>query len=114
MKMKFKLITVLVSVWTTLSSCSTQREFILDAEVVSMTRKNLPKGRDLKTLGNVKTKWCSGDTPAFKTGATNHGFIDQVTAKAQKMKRADFVVSPRFYMIDGKCMEIVGIAAAVK
>jgi hypothetical protein len=96
------------------ASCTTHREFILDAEVISMTKRHLPKGRDFKTLGNVSTKWCSGDTPAFKTAGTNHGFIDQVTAKAQKLKRADFIVAPRFYMIDGQCIEIVGIAAVVR
>jgi hypothetical protein len=111
---KLALMTVLTLILPALNSCTTHREFILDAEVISMTKRHLPKGRDLKTLGNISTKWCSGDTPAFKTAGTNHGFIDQVTAKAQKLKRADFIVAPRFYMIDGQCMEIVGIAAVVR
>jgi hypothetical protein len=79
-----------------------------------MTKRHLPKGRDFKTLGNIAKKWFLGNNPAFKTAGKNQGFVDHVTAKSQKLKRADFFVAPRFYIIDGQCMEIVEIAAVVR
>ncbi|MCX6118681.1 MAG: hypothetical protein NT027_14165 [Proteobacteria bacterium] len=94
--------------------CTKHRELILDVEVVSMTHANLPKGKKLKPVGNVTTKWCKGDAVAHKTSGTNLGYIDQVTAKAQKMKRADFIMAPRFYLIEGTCMEIKGTAAVIR
>jgi hypothetical protein len=96
-----------------LGACKTTRkEFIMDAEVVSMTKKDVPNGKSLKSKGSVNEKWCAGDKPVHNEHDVDElAYMDQVIYKAQKARNADYITDARFYWIGTECMSITGQAA---
>jgi hypothetical protein len=114
MKHAFKFAVIISSI-IILGACKTTRkEFIMDAEVVSMTKKDVPSGMALKSKGSVNEKWCAGDKPAHNEhGVDELAYMDQVIYKAQKARNADYITDARFYWIGSDCMSITGQAAVV-
>jgi hypothetical protein len=91
-------------------SCAPRKEFIMDAEVVSMTKAHVPKGYRLKSKGTVDEKWCKGDE-AIETDSGELGYMDQVILKAQEAGQGDFIMDARFYWVGSECMSLSGEAA---
>jgi hypothetical protein len=53
--------------------------------------KSFSEGKD------ITEKWCSGDKAYVDKSAREHGFMDQVIAKAEKKYRTKFFLNARFY-----------------
>lgn len=77
-----------------LSACCSKQQ-IMQAPVVSMTKRHAPKR--LEGGKSISVQWCTGDSPYINKGDNELGMIDQLIMKAQRKHRADFLVNSIFY-----------------
>lgn len=86
------------------SACATK---IVSAPLVSMTKFHGQPRPTLSEAGRIKTEWCRGDRPL--SGAMEPALMEEVTLKAQKSKKADYI-GDAVYWRKGNCMTIEGVA----
>ena len=92
--------------------CSHQ---IMEAQLVSMTKPNLPASAKPKSKGDVSGKFCVGD-PAQKAAGGIIGLMDEAVIRAQTKHKCDYIRHARFIQHDGffkHCMEVVGEGLAL-
>lgn len=88
------------------------KHLVLQAEVVSMTKLNSGKAKNLKMGKEIKTKWCIGDEVLVDADESSIGLVDQVIYKAQDQGRAaDFITDVRIYRDTKGCALLTGTQA---
>src|SRR5258708_7282084 len=86
-------------------ACATH---VLNADLVSMTKKLPPKG-PVKKGPPIDAEWCLGDTPAKAEPGKRYGLMDQVILKAQKAHKASYIADASFdYHPWGNCLSMTG------
>jgi hypothetical protein len=89
---------------------------VLDAPLVSMTKRNLPKGAEIKSKGEIDAKYCAGE-PAKKPVGSVIGLMDEATLRAQSVGGYDYIRNATFIVHNGffkTCMEVRGEGIKVK
>ena len=94
----------LLTLLATLSACAHK---VVSSPLVSMTRTKGATRESLTSVGRVKTEWCRGDPS--NTGTEDPALMDEVTLKAQKSKKADYL-GDTVYWRKGNCMTVEGVA----
>jgi len=74
---------------------------IMDAELISMTKTEMPK--KVTKDKTIEEKWCINDKPAKEEMDKRYGLIDQVVLKAQNVYKADYFADASFFQ-KGTCM----------
>jgi hypothetical protein len=90
------------------TGCAT-RELVMQANVISMTKTNIPKSGKLVEKGDVEASFCAGDTPALpQNQGGDVGMVDEAIYKAQGQgKKADFITGAMVYR-RGTCIDVSG------
>jgi hypothetical protein len=81
-------------------------EYVMNAELVSMTERTLPRSPPKKGR-RIKMRWCNDEKKAADTPEDTVGVIDQAIAKAQKKFDAKYIVDVAMYA-GNECGEIHG------
>ena len=94
----------LLTLFSALGACAHK---VVSSPLVSMTRTKGAARGALTDAGRVKTQWCRGDPS--NTGTEDPALMDEVTLKAQKSKKADYL-GEAVYWRKGNCMTVEGVA----
>jgi len=106
----FQIVAILGLAALTTSCCT--KTLVLQSPVVSMTKAEARS--PLKEGKEISTKWCTGDQQYSSGGDDSElGLIDEVTAKAQKENKADYLMNARFFQ-SCSCMIVEANAAFAK
>jgi len=96
-----------IALLTLLASLAACAHKVVSSPLVSMTRTKGAARESLTSAGRIKTQWCRGDPS--NTGTVDPALMDEVTLKAQKSKKADYI-GDTVYWRKGNCMTIEGVA----
>ena len=99
---------ILIASFIILASGCAHKVTIMQANAVSMTKRNLSKGEKLTMTGPVNAKFCPESFKA-SSGETM-GLIDEAVKAAQEQNNVDFIINATIFA-EGGCYGVEGDGA---
>ncbi|MFW7381721.1 MAG: hypothetical protein ACOH5I_23130 [Oligoflexus sp.] len=95
------------------NACVTHWSPLMQAEIISMTKSDIPKG-SYRKIGEVQSQYCfsSGEEEkalTYRQGDALIGLVDEVVMKAQKENGADGIYNANIEQ-SGLCVRLEGTA----